>query len=459
MMKKAGVAILGLGVVGGGTYRILTEHREFYRRTQNVDISVESVLVRNKQRALDLGVPEENIAGSIAEVIANPNVDIVVECIGGVEAAKDYVMAALHEGKSVVTSNKELICKYSHELERTARRNCCGLYFEASCVGGVPIVRTLLDGVQGNRISEMMGIINGTTNYILSKMTEENEEYAAALAEAQRLGYAEADPTNDVEGVDAAYKLAILSSLAFHTKVPYAKVYREGISSVERTDIVYGKQLGYTLKLLAIGKNTERGVEARVHPAFIRNAHPLASVRDAYNAVYLRGDAMDDIMLYGRGAGALPTGSAVVSDIIYAATHSDIRYSTFRNTAAPTGKRSLFPILPAPIISAYPPRIRRRARQSDGHSRPLRRVGDGAYPKAPGGRRPGRARSRRLCHARDDRKQHPRRGEQNQRFGDRAGEGAHPRGGISGRNGKAGKYLAFLAVMAIWRRKCRVSSS
>ncbi len=333
MMKKAGVAILGLGVVGGGTYRILTEHREFYRRTQNVDISVESVLVRNKQRALDLGVPEENIAGSIAEVIANPNVDIVVECIGGVEAAKDYVMAALHEGKSVVTSNKELICKYSHELERTARRNCCGLYFEASCVGGVPIVRTLLDGVQGNRISEMMGIINGTTNYILSKMTEENEEYAAALAEAQRLGYAEADPTNDVEGVDAAYKLAILSSLAFHTKVPYAKVYREGISSVERTDIVYGKQLGYTLKLLAIGKNTERGVEARVHPAFIRNAHPLASVRDAYNAVYLRGDAMDDIMLYGRGAGALPTGSAVVSDIIYAATHSDIRYSTFRNTA------------------------------------------------------------------------------------------------------------------------------
>lgn len=334
MMKKVGVSILGLGVVGGGTYKILTEHREFYQRTQNVDIVVESVLVRNRERALAMGVPEECIAGSIAEVIANPNVDIVIECIGGVEDAKDYVLAALHEGKSVVTSNKELICKYSHELERTARRNCCGLYFEASCVGGVPVIRTLLDGVQSNCITEMMGIINGTTNYILTKMTEENQDYASALKEAQRLGFAEADPTNDVEGYDAAYKLAILSSLAFHAKVPYSKVCRTGISSVEKTDIAFGRELGYTLKLLAIGKNTEKGVEVRVHPTFIRNCHPLASVGDSFNAVYLKGDAMEDVMLYGRGAGALPTGSAVVSDVIYAATHSDIKYSTFKNTAS-----------------------------------------------------------------------------------------------------------------------------
>ena len=333
-MKRVGVAILGLGVVGGGTYKILTEHREFYQKTQNVDIEVENVLVRNREKALAMGVPEECIAGSIAEVIANPAVDIVIECIGGVEAAKDYVLAALHEGKSVVTSNKELICKYSHELERTARRNCCGLYFEASCVGGVPIIRTLLDGVQANCISEMMGIINGTTNYILTKMAEENEDYAAALKEAQKLGYAEADPTNDVEGFDAMYKLSILSSLAFHTKVPYTKVFREGISSVDKTDIAFGKQLGYTLKLLAIGKNTSKGIEVRVHPTFIKNSHPLASVHDSFNAVFLKGDAMDDIMLYGRGAGALPTGSSVVSDVIYAATHSDIKYSTFKNTAA-----------------------------------------------------------------------------------------------------------------------------
>lgn len=266
-------------------------------------------------------------------MIADPNVDIVIECIGGADAAKDYVLAALHEGKSVVTSNKELISKYSHELERTAKRNCCGLYYEASCVGGVPIIRTLLDGVQANCLSEMMGIINGTTNYILTKMSRENAAYADALKEAQRLGYAEADPTNDVEGIDAAYKLSILSSLAFHTKVPFAKVCREGISELEKIDIAYGKELGYTLKLLAIGKNSPRGVEVRVHPTFIKNTHPLASVEGSYNAVYLKGDAMDDVMLYGRGAGELPTASAVVSDVLYAATHSDIRYSTFKNTA------------------------------------------------------------------------------------------------------------------------------
>lgn len=334
MMKKIGVAILGLGVVGGGTYRLLTENREFYRKTQDVDIAVENVLVRNKERALSMGIPEELIAGNIAEVIANPNVDVVIECIGGVEAAKDYVLAALHEGKSVVTSNKELICKYSHELERTAKRNCCGLYFEASCVGGVPIVRTLLDGVQANRVTEMMGIINGTTNYILTKMASENKTYEEALKEAQTLGFAESDPAADVEGIDATYKLAILSSLAFHTKVPYARISREGISSVDKEDIAYGKELGYTLKLLAIGKNTERGVEARVHPTFIPDSHPLSSVSDNYNAVYLKGNAMDDVMLYGKGAGAMPTASSVVSDVIYAATHSDVKYSTYKNTAS-----------------------------------------------------------------------------------------------------------------------------
>jgi homoserine dehydrogenase len=333
MIKRVGVAILGLGVVGGGTYKLLTENREFYQKTQEVDIEVESVLVRDKQHALKLGIPEERVASNIAEVIANPAVDIVIECIGGAEAAKDYVLAALHEGKTVVTSNKELICKYSHELERTARRNCCGLYFEASCVGGVPVIRTLLDGVQSNQITEMMGIINGTTNYILTKMANENEDYATALQDAQRLGYAETDPTNDVEGIDAVYKLAILSSLAFHTKVPYTKIFRKGIANVDKADIAYGKELGYTLKLLAIGKNTDRGIEARVHPTFIKNSHPLSGVGDCYNAVYFKGNAMDDIMLYGRGAGAMPTASAVVSDVIYAATHTDVKYSTFKNNA------------------------------------------------------------------------------------------------------------------------------
>ena len=333
MKKRVGVAILGLGVVGGGTYRTLVDHREFYLKTQNVDIVVESVLDKNTARLKELGVPEECIAGSIAEVVANPAIDIVIETIGGVGVAKEFVMMALKEGKSVVTANKEMISKCSHELERIAKRNSCGLYYEASCVGGVPIIRTLLDGVQANHVLEMMGIVNGTTNYILTKMTQDGTDYQAALKEAQALGYAEFDPTNDVEGFDSTYKLSILSSMAFHTKVPYTKVHREGISSVKVEDITIGKEFGYTLKLLAIGKNTPKGIDVRVHPTFIPDSHPLASVNDAYNAVYLRGDALDDIMLYGKGAGAFPTASAVVSDVIYAATHSEIKYSTFKNNA------------------------------------------------------------------------------------------------------------------------------
>lgn len=333
MAKKVGVAILGLGVVGGGTYQTLVEHKDFYLKTQQVEISVEMVLDKALDRLKQLNVPQECIAKNIQEVLANPNVDIVVETIGGIGVAKDFVTAALREGKTVVTSNKELICKYSHELERIAKRNHCGLYYEASCVGGVPIIRTLLDGVQANKIQSMMGIVNGTTNYILTKMTYEGADYADVLKEAQKLGYAEANPTADVDGYDSMYKLSILSSMAFHTKIPYTKIFREGISEVSTKDIAYGRELGYTLKLLAIGKNSDRGIEVRVHPTFIPNVHPLASVNDSFNAVYLTGDAVDDVMLYGRGAGALPTASAVVSDVIYAATHTDVKYSTFKNTA------------------------------------------------------------------------------------------------------------------------------
>ncbi len=334
MVKKVGVAILGLGVVGGGAYKTLVNHREYYLKTQNVDLTVDSVLVRRKEKAIALGVPEEYIASNIAEVIANPAVDIVIETIGGVDAAKEYVMAALREGKTVVTANKELICKHSHELERIAKRTGAGLYYEASCVGGVPIIRTLLDGVQSNSIHQIMGIINGTTNYILTKMANEGADYESALKEAQRLGFAEVDPTNDVEGYDALYKHSILSSLAFHTKVPHTKIFREGIAKVTAQDIAYGKDLGYVLKLLAIGKKSEAGVEARVHPTFIPATHPLASVNDSFNAVYVEGDTVGNIMLFGKGAGEMPTASAVVSDVIYAATHSEIKYSTFKNTAA-----------------------------------------------------------------------------------------------------------------------------
>ncbi|MCD8295110.1 MAG: homoserine dehydrogenase [Clostridia bacterium] len=331
-MRKVGVAILGLGVVGGGTYKILTEHREMYQKAHGVDITVEAVLELRKERALALGVEESRIASSIAEICSNPDVDIVVEVMGGVEPAKTFVLAALNAGKSVVTSNKEMFCKYSYELEKVAKHNRVGLYYEATCVGGVPVIRALLDNLQGNVITSLVGIVNGTTNYILSKMSNSGADYGEALKEAQRLGYAEANPTADVEGYDATYKLSILSSLAFHTKIPYTKIYREGITNATPTDIAYGKQLGYCLKLLAIGKNTERGIEVRVHPTFIRTSHPLASVNDSYNAVYITGDSVEDVMLYGRGAGAAPTGSAIVGDIIYCATHVQHNYSTFENT-------------------------------------------------------------------------------------------------------------------------------
>lgn len=332
-MKKVGIAILGLGVVGSGTYKILTEHRDFYKQVHGIDFKVENVLERNRERALSLGVAAENIASNIAEICSNSEVDIVVEVMGGVEPAKSFVLAALNAGKSVVTSNKELFCKYSHELEKAAKKNNCGLFFEASCVGGVPVIRTLLDNLQGNKITSMIGIINGTTNYILTKMSDCGASYEKVLEEAQSLGYAEADPTADVEGFDAAYKLSILSSLAFHTKIPFSKVYREGITAIDPCDIEYGKKLGYVMKLLAVGKNSDSGIEVRVHPAFVNSSHPLAAVNDSFNAVYVTGDSVGDIMLYGRGAGALPTGSAIVGDIIYCATHDNFNYSTFNNTA------------------------------------------------------------------------------------------------------------------------------
>lgn len=331
-MKKVGVAILGLGVVGGGTFKILLEHREFYKKAYALDIVVEAVLERNKERALSLGVEESKIAANIEEICANPDVDVVVEVMGGVEPAKSFVLAALNSGKSVVTSNKELYCKYSHELEKAAKKTDCGLYYEATCVGGVPVIRAMLDNLQGNDIQSIIGIINGTTNFILTKMTNQGSTYEEALKEAQSLGYAEANPTSDVEGFDATYKLSILSSIAFHTKIPYTNIHREGITQVSAIDIKYGKRLGYIIKLLAIGKKNKNGIEVRVHPAFIRAEHPLASVNDSYNAVYITGDSVEETMLYGRGAGALPTGSAIVGDIIYSAQHPQHHYSPFNNT-------------------------------------------------------------------------------------------------------------------------------
>ncbi|HHU43027.1 MAG: homoserine dehydrogenase [Bacillota bacterium] len=338
-MTKTGVALLGLGTVGGGTYRILKNNYESIKLNYGVDIEIRHIIEKDMKKVQELGVDGSIVSCDIENVINDPEIKIVAEFFGGIEPAKSYIIKCLLAGKTVVTANKEMFAKYWHELQRAAKKGRAGLYFEASCVGGVPIIRTLTESMQGNNILCIMGIVNGTTNYILSKMADEGLEYKDVLKEAQKLGYAEQDPTADVEGYDSMYKLSILSSLAFHTRVPVDKIYREGISSISKTDIEFGKRFGYTLKLLAIGKRThDNKIEVRVHPAFISNKHPLAAVKGSFNAVHILGDNVGDIMLYGRGAGDLPTGSAIVSDIVYAAQQRKHEYTSFRNTLSSPSK-------------------------------------------------------------------------------------------------------------------------
>ncbi len=318
-MKSVGIAILGFGTVGGGTYNILAERKERIKEEYGVDITVKAIYVRNPKKAIANGAPQELVTSNFDDIITNSSIDIVAECIGGIEPAKTFLIESLKAGKNIVTANKELFAKHWGELEKYAQETKAGMYFEATCGGGIPVIRTLTQAMQANTLLQIKGIINGTTNYILTRMSNEGASYADVLADAQALGFAEADPTADVEGYDASYKLSILSSLAFNRFLPVELIYREGISNVQAEDIAIGKQLGYTIKLLAIAKLIDGKIEARVHPVFLKNSHPLASVSGSFNGIFLVGDNVGDIMLYGRGAGSLPTGSAVVSDIVFCA--------------------------------------------------------------------------------------------------------------------------------------------
>lgn len=330
-MKHVGVALLGLGVVGGGTYEILMNKREMIKRNDGVDLEVKAVLDRNVARIEELGVDKNIVAKDIDEIVNNPDIQIVAEFFGGVEPARTFLIKALRAGKSIVTANKEMFSKCWQELEQASEEGGGGLYFEASCVGGVPVIRALTDSMQANEITALKGIVNGTTNYILTRMSDEGVDYDTCLKEAQKLGYAEANPTADVDGFDSTYKNSILSSLAYRRRVPVEKISREGISGIDVKDIEYGKELGYTLKLLAISKNKNGKIEARVHPAFLPDTHPLSFVKGSFNALFLSGDSVDDVMFYGRGAGALPTGSAIVSDIVFCARNDKHRHFPFEN--------------------------------------------------------------------------------------------------------------------------------
>ena len=318
-MERIAIGFLGCGNIGSGVYRLLEERGGEIERNEGVSFYIKRALVRSLDKKRACEVPQERLTVHPEDILDDPEITIVMEFMGGVEPAASLVIRALSAGKTVVTANKMALATRWNDITDAAAAHGAGLYYEASVCGAIPIIRAMNDSLQANRIGSVMGIINGTTNYILSRMSREAAPYDAVLSDAQRLGLAEPDPTADVEGYDAAYKLSILASLAFHRHVPVEAVYREGITRVTPLDVQCGREFGLTLKLLAIAKQDNGRIQARVHPTFVPDGHPLASVQDAFNAVYVDGHACGEMMFYGRGAGDMPTASALVSDLIRAA--------------------------------------------------------------------------------------------------------------------------------------------
>jgi homoserine dehydrogenase len=321
--KVVRIGVLGCGNVGAAFVRLVEQQGATIQLRTGIRLEVVSVAVRNMSRDRDVQLPEGLLTRDAHAVVADPSIDLIVEVIGGIEPARELIAAALAAGKPVITANKELLANVGGELYAAADAAGVDLLFEAAVAGGIPVIRALRESLRGEPVSRVMGIINGTTNFILTKMSEEGADYSAALSEAQRLGFAERDPTADVEGFDAGAKAAILASIAFGAKVVAGDVYHEGISRVTAADIAVAKRLGYVIKLLGIAeRDRETGeIAVRVHPAMVPNTHPLASVRESYNAVFIEGDAVGSLMFYGRGAGGNPTASAVLGDVIDAAVN------------------------------------------------------------------------------------------------------------------------------------------
>ena len=317
--KSIGVGLLGLGTVGRGVYRILTDNLSGVEQKAGVPVEIKKIMVRDTTRDRGVQLDKSILTDDFNDIINNPDIDIVVEVMGGINPALSYALKALEHGKSLVTANKDMLAEHGKELFEAAEKHNCDLLFEASVAGGIPIIRPLKESLAANRIRQVMGIVNGTTNYMLTKMSKEGLDFQTVLADAQALGYAEADPTSDIEGYDAARKVAILASIAFNTRVSLEQVYVEGITRITTEDINYAGDLNYVVKLLGIAKEDETGIEVRVHPAMLPKQHPLAAVNDVYNAVFVNGDAVGNVMFFGPGAGELPTASAVVGDIISAA--------------------------------------------------------------------------------------------------------------------------------------------
>lgn len=316
MKSEIGVGIIGYGTVGTGVARVLLDNASLIQRRVGIPINLVGIADLDILRDRGLSLPPGILTTRVKDIIDNPHVDVVVELIGGYDAAKHVLLDAMAKGKQVVTANKALLAVHGEEIFDAATRYGVDLGYEASVGGGIPIVRALTEGLAANTIQSIYGIMNGTSNYILSRMTSEGQRFEVVLEEAKRAGYAEADPTVDVAGIDSAHKLTILVSLAYGTPVNFKDLYTEGITDLTPLDIAYAKEFGFVIKLLAIAKFSDGEIEARVHPTMVPATSQIAKVEGVYNAIQLVGDAVEDVVLYGRGAGSKPTGSAVLSDII-----------------------------------------------------------------------------------------------------------------------------------------------
>lgn len=314
--KSLHIGLMGLGVVGGGVARFLLEKGENIVRQVGCPLILKKILVRDLTKKRSITVDSQLLTTQVADILADPEIDIVIEVIGGETPALEYIREALLRGKYVVTANKDVVAKHGSELLQIAQEKGGDLLYEASVGGGIPLIAPFKQDLSANQIQNIYGIINGTTNYILTKMSRDGLGFLSALKQAQELGYAEADPSKDIEGVDAVYKLAILATLAFHTPVYPEDIYHEGIAHIDERDFRYAKELGYAIKLLAIAKERDNQIEVRVHPSFLPEDFLLAKVEDVYNAVQVEGDLVGKVLFYGEGAGSLPTSSAVISDVI-----------------------------------------------------------------------------------------------------------------------------------------------
>lgn len=316
LVKPVKVGLLGLGTVGTGVVRIVEGNQEDLSSQVGSPIVIEKIAVKNTEKDRVIAVDRAKLTVDPWEVIRHPDIDVIVEVMGGIDQTKEYILEALERGKHIVTANKDLMALHGSEILAKAQEKQCDVFYEASVAGGIPIIRTLIEGFSSDRITRIMGIVNGTTNFILTKMSQEGASYEEVLAEAQALGYAETDPTSDVEGLDAARKMAILGTLGFRTNVELKDVTVKGITSVTREDITYAKRLGYEMKLLGIADRRDDEITISVQPTMVRQNHPIASVNGVFNAVYVHGEAVGETMFYGAGAGELPTATSVVADIV-----------------------------------------------------------------------------------------------------------------------------------------------